>query len=389
MARMRRRSRPRPRRRGRLLLAPGLVVVVAAGAWYFWPRPQTQQASPQPAAGELETTPIAVAPSGHDPRPILPRPQAVAEIAQRSEPAGQPAPSETAPSKAEPAADAAPATAAGHRVEPEPSAEPASGPDEAQLADGGGDASGTARLASDAALDAGDLIALRSALNRKLTATHDAAEARRLRKRLERLAERTIFSREVFENDPLVEVYTVQPGETLVAIAKRYKVSPEIIMRINGIRDARRLRAGQRIKVPHGPFHVRIDKSDFRLDLYLQDLFVRSFKVGLGSDGGTPTGVWKVKNRLKNPTYFPPPSAPEKRVIPADDPANPLGEFWIGLEGISGEALGQEGYGIHGTIEPDSIGKNVSLGCVRMHNKDVEFVFACVRPGESTVTIVP
>jgi hypothetical protein len=64
-----------------------------------------------------------------------------------------------------------------------------------------------------------------------------------------------------------------------------------------------------------------------------------------------------------------------------DDPEYPLGKpgRWIGLEGVFGNALGTHGYGIHGTNEPDSIGKQESLGCVRMLNKDVEELWYLMR----------
>ena len=175
----------------------------------------------------------------------------------------------------------------------------------------------------------------------------------------------------------------------MINIGKRYDVPAGAIMRINGISDARRVRAQQKIKVPRGPFHARIHKSQFRLDVYLGELYLRSFPVALGAERETPEGVWRVKNRLANPTYFPPASAEDKRVIAADDPKNPLGEHWIGLEGIEGDAVGREGYGIHGTIEPDSIGKAVSLGCIRLLNEDVGLLFDLMQPGRSTVTILP
>ena len=76
-------------------------------------------------------------------------------------------------------------------------------------------------------------------------------------------------------------------------------------MRINGIRDARNLRADQTIKVLKGPFNVRIYSSEFRLDVYLQDLYLRSYRVALGADQGTPMGVWRVKERLDNPHVLP------------------------------------------------------------------------------------
>jgi lipoprotein-anchoring transpeptidase ErfK/SrfK len=74
-------------------------------------------------------------------------------------------------------------------------------------------------------------------------------------------------------------------------------------------------------------------------------------------------------------------------VIEADDPANPLGEFWIGLTGIDGHAVGKESYGIHGTIEPDSIGKQASMGCIRMGADDITMVFELLVEGKSTVIV--
>jgi len=190
-------------------------------------------------------------------------------------------------------------------------------------------------------------------------------------------------------NDSAVDSYTIQAGDVLLNIGRNYHVPHEVLMQINGIPDATKIRQDQKLKVPRGPFHLKIYKSRFRMDVYLQDLYVRSYRVGLGTENGTPEGVWKVKNRLENPTYYPPSSATDKKIFAPDDPENPLGKRWIGLEGVEGEAVGHEGYGIHGTIDPDSIGKAVSLGCIRMHNEDVAFLYMLLMPGQSTVTILP
>lgn len=236
---------------------------------------------------------------------------------------------------------------------------------------------------------AGKLIEARQELNALLESKLDNAARAEVHRLLTRISTETVFSKRCFPDDPLVETYTVQPGEVLINIGKRYDVPAGAIMRINGISDATRVRAQQKIKVPRGPFHARIRKSQFRLDMYLGELYLRSFPVALGAERETPEGVWRVKNRLANPTYFPPASAEDKRVIAADDPKNPLGEHWIGLEGIEGDAVGREGYGIHGTIEPDSIGKAVSLGCIRLLNEDVGLLFDLMQPGRSTVTVLP
>ena len=61
----------------------------------------------------------------------------------------------------------------------------------------------------------------------------------------------------------------------------------------------------------------------------------------------------------------------------------------LGLEGVEGDAVGHEGYGIHGTIAPDSIGKAVSLGCIRMHNESCGFLYKVLMPAPWTVPILP
>ena len=115
-------------------------------------------------------------------------------------------------------------------------------------------------------------------------------------------------------------------------------------------------------------------------------MYVTTFQVGLGKDDSTPTGVWMVEmhKKIKNPTYFSPRG---EGVIDADDPKNPLGEFWIGLTGIDGHAVGKASYGIHGTIDPNSIGKQESMGCIRMRNEDVARVFELLVEGKSQVVV--
>ncbi|MFB3813044.1 MAG: L,D-transpeptidase [Terriglobales bacterium] len=65
----------------------------------------------------------------------------------------------------------------------------------------------------------------------------------------------------------------------------------------------------------------------------------------------SPTGEFKVVNRLVRPTYY----CPGQVVPPGAE--NPLGTRWIGLN--------QKGYGIHGTNAPKSIGMAASHGCIR------------------------
>jgi lipoprotein-anchoring transpeptidase ErfK/SrfK len=212
----------------------------------------------------------------------------------------------------------------------------------------------------------------------------DDPERTLLRAELTRLGNETIFSARIYEDDPFIERYIIQPGDTMGKIAKANHVTPELLAEINGIRNVNLIRAGQTIKVIKGPFRAVVDSRTYTLGVYLQNTFVKQFKVGLGADQSTPTGEWRVGTKLVNPTYYPPRSG---QVIAADDPANPLGERWIALHGVSGEAAGQLRYGIHGTVEPDSIGKSVSLGCIRLYNEDVEALYNYLVEKESTVIV--
>lgn len=236
-----------------------------------------------------------------------------------------------------------------------------------------------------AALANGDLLSARNALNSALAAGLPEPAAGQVRNELIQLGATTIFSGRILPGDDLVDRYVIKTGDNLARIANQYSITADLVAAINGIPDKNRIREGQVLKVLRGPLHAVVLKRAYRLDIYLGDVLVRSFPVGLGLDDSTPTGGWKVKNKLENPTYYPPRGG---AIISADDPDNPLGERWIGLEGVSGDALAQERYGIHGTNEPESIGKSVSLGCVRMHNPDVEQVYSYLIEGKSTVTIM-
>ncbi|CAN7333692.1 L,D-transpeptidase [Rossellomorea sp. LjRoot5] len=91
-----------------------------------------------------------------------------------------------------------------------------------------------------------------------------------------------------------------------------------------------------------------------------------TFPVATGKTTAlTPEGLFNVTVKAKDPYY-------RKKNIPGGDPRNPLGTRWIGFD-----AEGTDGriYGIHGTNRPSSIGRYISNGCIRMHNKNVEYLF--------------
>ncbi len=111
---------------------------------------------------------------------------------------------------------------------------------------------------------------------------------------------------------------------------------------------------------------IEIHQSAYLLVLMEAGQMVAAFPVGLGRDGATPLGTFSVANKLVRPDWY-----DRGRAVPAGDPENPLGDYWVGL-GTGGAATS---YGIHPTNEADSIGGNRSRGCVRMRPEDAKAVF--------------
>jgi LysM repeat protein len=232
------------------------------------------------------------------------------------------------------------------------------------------------------------IIEARDRLNKALSMPMNNAQRAVIKQKLSALADKWLFSREVLPNDTLCSRYKVEPGELLSAISNDHRVPWEILMEANRIDRPELLRAGEIIKVIHGPFHARIRRSTFTMDLYLQDTFVRSFRVGIGRPGReTPTGLWRVKlgGKLISPKWTDPDTY---KTYKADDPDYPLGSRWIALEGISGEAEGRRGFAIHGTKKPEEIGTAGSRGCIRLYNGDAIMVYNLLTPGLSRVEVV-
>ncbi len=200
------------------------------------------------------------------------------------------------------------------------------------------------------------------------------------------MGKKTILSDKITPGDRLCSPYTVKRGDFLSRIAKPCKVPYRFISRINGISDPRKLGAGQQIKLVHGPVNAVVVKHKFMIYLYLQDTLFAAYPVGLGKDNYTPSGTWLVQDCVKDPDYRDPDTG---QLYDGKDPANPTAGYWIRLKGMSGDAAGKKGFGIHGTIEPESVGKMVSKGCIRMHKKDIADVFAMLRTSVSKVTVLP
>jgi LysM repeat protein len=232
------------------------------------------------------------------------------------------------------------------------------------------------------------MIEARNGLNEALSMPMNNVQRALIKKKLSEFADEWLFSRSVFPQDSLCSRYKVEPGDLLSAIATRHRVPWDILMEVNKISRPELLRAGETIKVIHGPFHASVCLSTFTMDLYLQNTFVRSFRVGVGKPGReTPTGLWRVKlgGKMISPKWTDPDT---HKTYQPDDPDYPLGSRWIALEGVTGEAKGRRGFAIHGTKKPDEIGTAGSRGCIRLYNGDVILVYNLLTPGLSRVEVV-
>ncbi len=238
-------------------------------------------------------------------------------------------------------------------------------------------------------LNSNRLVEVRVQLNDALKMPMSHFQRLNVQDKLALLAQEWLFSRTIFEGEDLCEFYSVKTGDNLEAIGRKYQVPYEIIMQINDIPNPQALRAGVRIKVPKGPFHVKVYKETFTLDLFLQNTYVKSYEVGLGvpPDHETPTGLWVVRagGKAIRPSWT---DTETGRVYNGHEPDYPLGDRWIPIRGIEGDAVGRSGFALHGTNEPETIGTLCSNGCVRLRNEDIVELYGLLYDEASQVRIV-
>ncbi|MAW41735.1 MAG: hypothetical protein CMJ30_04900 [Phycisphaerae bacterium] len=220
----------------------------------------------------------------------------------------------------------------------------------------------------------------------------DEVRAGEVRVALAQLSETLVFGSGVAQRDPFAREFIIPEGGVLAKIAQNQTngLHWKFLARINGISSPNRIRSGQRLKLLDGPFHAVVDKSSYRLDLWMGQeedrVFVRSFNVGLGRDNRTPEGQFEVSSRVENPQHTDPETG---KVFGKDDPLNPVGEHWIAIKGTEPATEKLSGFGLHGTIDENSIGRSESLGCVRMLPDDIALLYEVLSPGRSEVEIRP
>ncbi|MCU0820538.1 MAG: L,D-transpeptidase [Beijerinckiaceae bacterium] len=157
-------------------------------------------------------------------------------------------------------------------------------------------------------------------------------------------------------------------------------------------RDDARIRASvdpqyQRQEVtyngPHGPGTIVIDTPNRFLYLVQGNGRALRYGIGVGRPGFEWAGAKAITRKAEWPDWRPPAQMLKRRPdLPpfmAGGPGNPLGARAL--------YLGSSLYRIHGTNEPETIGRAVSSGCIRMNNEDVIDLYGRVRVGTRVIVI--
>ena len=125
---------------------------------------------------------------------------------------------------------------------------------------------------------------------------------------------------------------------------------------------------------------VEVDIRSSMLTVHEDGKLIAAYPVTIGSERTeSPVGDWRVRGVARMPNFRYDKSMLNKGkrsgkfyILPPG-PNNPVGVIWI--------ALNKKGIGLHGTSDPDSIGRSASHGCVRLANWDVVRLAGKVKAG--------
>ena len=184
--------------------------------------------------------------------------------------------------------------------------------------------------------------------------------------------------------------HTVQPGETLLDIARKYDLGITELQTFYPNLDQWLLEEGSILQIPalwilpiakgEG---ILINVPELRLYYFIARYgAVWTYPVTVGEkETPTPIGTFRVVEREVDPAWNIPERLQhkykEKSMPPGGD--NPIGKYWLGLS--------RERYGIHGTDNAWSVGRIISNGCIRLYPEDMERLFP-EAPKETVVDIV-
>jgi lipoprotein-anchoring transpeptidase ErfK/SrfK len=209
-----------------------------------------------------------------------------------------------------------------------------------------------------------------------LRTSYSAAAVRSLVRRVKRATERP--AKEASITPSVSGLQTVASKEGIALQGQDLQHRVEVALKTPGAR--RLVQARTRIVQPavttdtlgdKYPWYVVVNRPRFRLTVYEHLRPLKTYKVAVGQVGlETPAGLYHVQNKAVNPAWHVPNSAwagsLAGKVVPGDDPTNPIKARWLGIF---------DGAGIHGTDELSSLGSAASHGCIRMAIPDVIQVY--------------
>ncbi len=172
---------------------------------------------------------------------------------------------------------------------------------------------------------------------------------------------------------PQTIFYEIVPGDSLGKLSRKYNTTPQLIKKANGLKSDV-IRTGEKLRIWTAPFTVLVNKSQNVLFLKSGEEVLKIYHVSTGKDNITPVGTFKIAIKIEKPVWFKNGGPP----IPYESPENQLGSRWMGFDT-------DPHYGIHGTLHPETIGKQVTDGCVRLKNGDVEELFDIIPVGTEVV----
>ena len=232
---------------------------------------------------------------------------------------------------------------------------------------------------AERAFNNGQFLEARTLYQSMMEAIEDIGKLKEAQKRIEEINIKIILSPII---DECGAVYIVKYGDALIKIAKKFKTTVGLIKRANNL-TSNIIRPNQKLKINTCKFSIAVDKSQNLLFLKRKGEIIKTYIVSTGKDNSTPVGTFYIdRNKLIKPTWY-----KTGAIIPPDSPENILGSRWMGLRG-NGDGEGEiEGYGIHGTTRPNELGKQITLGCIRMKNEEVEELFDIIPIGTEVVIV--
>ena len=188
---------------------------------------------------------------------------------------------------------------------------------------------------------------------------------------------------EVFNNN---EEYQLKKGEQLSSLAQRRALRLQVITRQNKIKNPKpgtTVNLSYSFILPHELTDgLVVNLAELTVYYFQNGVFLNRYPLAAGRrDWETPTGTYKILNKIKNPTWRVPTSIQWEMYDRGQEvitevppgPKNPLGSFWM--------ATSAEGVGFHATTSPWSVGRYSSHGCFRMLPDQIEELFNQIEVG--------